>query len=249
MSWTHRHVTAEQHELQWIWWRDNPRRSIRALSRQFNMSMWTARRAAEEGWQDRRIVSLKDRLAEHERTKLEQERAAAAERQREQEDERYRQAKLMNRAALAEHQLGSLGIQAAVNCLMEAGPDGRPRFRPWTKQVKRRRAFWEGEGEERKQVYRVVDEEVPLPPAEALKAAKDAASIIQMAALLIRLYPVQQAGDGKGEQGPPAELAGLQNLTPEQLQYMIDHGGELPPGLRDEDVFGPGLPLQGGKKN
>lgn len=233
-------LDAHLADQMWAFYRDGTRAG-RALSRQFNIPLWTCLRLITQGWPTRGIVALKDRLAEYDRSKLEAERVIQVEKLKEQTDEWYRAGKQVNR--MSDFVLNNLVtgmFSAGWNCLTEQGPDGQRRPRAWVKQVKRRRAFWEGEGEQRKQVYRVVEEDVPLSPAEVVRVLKDAGQLFVQAQMVKRLWPMRSP-EQRAQEGPPAGLAPYMDLTEEQLQYMIDHQGELPPGLRDEDVFGPGI--------
>jgi hypothetical protein len=206
------------------------------MARQFGLGGWTADKAINQGWPERGIQGLRDRLAEHTRQRQAIEAQRQADLHREQTDEWYRTGKKMRRAADLAIDIGTGGLAAVLQATTQV-VDGRRVPIPLTKRVRRRRMVQEGQGEEARQVARAVEEDVPLTAPEVYRVKLDILRGMLLAQQFHRLW-AQQSDSERADQGGPRE-DGLASLTEEQLQYMVDHLGQVPPGVDEEVIFGP----------
>ena len=204
-------VSQALYDAMWEAYRDGLR-SARGLANQFNVSEQTATKAIKQGWPQRNWPSLAQKAAMWDQQKLELEQKAAAEKYRETVDEWYRARK--QNLGLAGAAKGTLATLAKT--MLEAARAAKP-----TKTVRRR------EGN------RFVESQEPLDLVETGVAMQKIAAAIET---ISKVEAYWLGGPSEREDAAAAQAGQQASLTPEQMQFIIEHDGQLPPGVTDEQL-------------
>lgn len=208
-------LSFELYEAMWQAYRDG-RRSKSSLQRQFNVGYETASRVVDLGYPDRGWLALKDRAAQWDEAKIIASQQASVE-QAKQALSDYQQARTdnLNLIKASKAAIAKL-VRKALNSVESAS---------FTKV--RRRKNKNGD---------YVDVDMPPSAFEMADALRTIAQAVK------DLGAHESFWLGGPTERSEVNVSGVQqgwlSLSEEQLEYIVNSGGELPPGVSEEQLFG-----------
>lgn len=214
-------ISAEQYEAIWEAWRDGNRGKSK-LAALFSLAWSTIDVLVKRGYPDRGFPAFIDRL------KL-WEAAAASAKIATIEDKKKRADEEWEKATQEHLKLSNatrFGLAQLIRKAVEA--TARVEF---TRTRKRRVLDKAG-------TVQVIDEEVPI---SAVTMAEVWKTIVQSVETVGKIESFWRGGPTSRSEimgSAVSALHAFQKLTPEQLDYIISSGGDLPPGVTSEDLFG-----------
>lgn len=205
-----RTISVQTYEAAWELWRDGLR-SRNALAEKLGMTWETAARMVDNGYPQRGWAPLMDRARLWDKQVMEQSARLAAERMREAVDEQFKARK---------HNLALAGrMKAALASLAAQTLDAARacKFSHTKKVIK--------DGRE-------VEVEIPASAQQVAKAAKELAGAIR------DLGQFEAYWLGTGDKDDLPQTSSLDGLEEDQLKFIIESGGQLPPGVTDAMLKG-----------
>jgi lambda repressor-like predicted transcriptional regulator len=201
------------------------KRSIRTLAAAAGVSNETASKAITTGWPERSWPSFRERSELFDRQKGAAKRAQPLTVEEVQTLKTFLEIKVENANALRALSGSAQSIVATLRAAMERATCDR--------QGTRRRVVVDvtGTGKNRREVHKTVTEDVLLPPylPNVVSALEAAARVVAISDAGVHRWMTVQPGDlDRGVSKSP--------LTPEQMQYIIDHDGKLPEGVTREQL-------------
>lgn len=216
-------ITRDQYQAMADWWLQSPVRTARALSRGSGVSLETALRAITRGWVERGWPSLNQRVHEAEdRERRIRDRIMTPEQAMNEAWFLARRSEIMNQL-LAHRQVASQAL-AKVSKAVEDGTAWRHAVRTWVERETT------GTGKNKRTVSKVLREDISLPPyLPHVLAAQHAlgASIVEASAEEREWMTLERPDEVPVQNGEQA----LPGATREQVRYIIDNNGKLPPGV------------------
>jgi hypothetical protein len=215
-----RGLTAEQYEILAQAYLGLKRRSSRALAEATGVTKQTALKAISVGWPHHGWAPLSERAKLHDAQLAARTNAKAAKTTTEALDEQLHLATRIETFRMMQ------GLRALAMTFAKKINEVMPQA-TCNRRGKRTRVIDEVRG--KKIVHRVVQEDVVDPPylPDMATALKEMGTLVSMAASAEqRLFVAKAPEDGR--------KVGGTELTDEQLAYIRENGGKLPPGMTRE---------------
>ena len=215
------------YDTMWSLYRDGLRAS-RRLAKAVGVTRAIAERAIERGWPRQNLAPLAERAKLHDRQRLDVQTEADKEAYRAQVDEFYR-ARKRNIAYIE----GGRGLADALlhKLLALIAPSSFTRYRRVRKVIA---------GEKGVERVEEVDEAFVYGPAVIQAIRATAATIRDLGSEHRKWLVVGQAagvGPGSASSDEPQQRPNLVPLTEEQRRYILEHDGQLPPGVTEEQLW------------
>jgi hypothetical protein len=213
-------LTRAKYDALWDLYRAGER-GVLGLARAGGIAKETSRRAIEKGWPNRGWDSLRERAKLIDRQRLDVEAKAATEHFREEVDEFYR-ARRRNLKHLEAVTAFGFTMLTRIQQAMASSTFSRAR------RVKR---ILDGQAQEVDELY--------IPAREVATALRQTAAAIRDVGAYELEWLKVGAGmmPGQTAAAPGEEATPVAPMTGEQVKYVLEHDGALPPGVTDEQVL------------
>lgn len=216
-------VDAELYEAIWEAWRDG-NRSISRLAGMYQMSWSTIKKLVTKGHYDRGFPAFVERLKVWEA-------AAASAKVATKDDTAKRKAEEWDKAT-TEHLKLTNATRYGLAHLIRKAVEATQKVE-FTKTRKRRVIDSNGNAT-------TIDEEVPISAVTMAEVWRTISTSVETVSRIESFWRGGPTSKSEVLNGALTAIKAFQNLTPEELNYIIESGGDLPPGVTHEDLFGAG---------